>query len=441
MTKTNPWENWPWKITVTNPWAVNSYFALSSYKIIAWDWVPLFTDRDEIRFESSSNLYLGWQPAWIVNKANSIISWTGKVYILPSWVWVWRVDFLDHKVYDGSGNLVDIVYRTVNYPATIKLFDGNEIKNFKWNTSKFSQNEIYRDTDISAIYPSQWINNFYVNLGYIEEAMPIRVTKNIVSNVSWWNAYIYNPLWFDVNYVVGNYIDKLAQWNFTTTSVNARNRLWQNLSSLTSDIVSDSSFNNKINETNIIEGSQINSTDLSRNNNLSDVVINDINDFNQLAQVGDNSNIRTIKNKNLVIDYNASDIFLSWVKTIVVENWDLIINRNISYLWTDSSWAFVVKSGNILVAKNVSKISWVFLVMNWEIWSSNWATEKQLIVEWSLYGNSENLSQNRTYVRWTEWSTALTTWVIINYSNRVLKNPPPMLTNFVNEYNEKRVSK
>gem|GEM_PF-2413854 len=80
---------------------------------------------------------------------------------------------------------------------------------------------------------------------------------------------------------------------------------------MTSDIVSDSNFNNKINEINAKEGSQINTADLTKNNNLSDVIISDINDFNQLAQVGDNGNIRTIKNKNLIIDYNASDIFLS----------------------------------------------------------------------------------------------------------------------------------
>lgn len=442
VTKTNPWENWPWKITVTNPWQVNSYFSISSYKIIAWNNVPLFTDKDEIRFESSSNLYLWGQPVGIINKANSIISGTGKAYVFPAWTWVGRIDYVDHNVYDGSGKLINIVYRTVNYPANIRLFDGSEIKYFKWDTSKFSNSEIYRDTDMSAFYPSQWKNDFYVNVWYIEEAMPIRVTKNIVSNVSWGNAYIYNPLWFDVNYVVGGFIDKLAQWNFTATSVNVRNRQWQNLSSMTSQIVSDSSFNNKINESNIKEWTQLNSSDFTKNNALSDIIIKNSTDFEKLlTQVWDNPNIRTIKNKNLIIDANTLDINIVWVKTIIVENWDLIINRNISYLWTDSSWAFIVKNGNILISKDVSKISWVYMVMNWALWSSDWATEKQLIVEWSLYGNSENLSLNRTFVRWTEWSSALTTWIIVNYSNRVLKNPPPMLTNFVSEYNEKRIAR
>lgn len=442
MTRTNPWEKWPWKITVTNPWQTNSYFSISSYKIIAGNNVPLFTDKDEIRFESSSNLYLWWQEVGIINKANSIVSWTGKTYIFPAWVGVWRVDFLDHKVYDNSGNVIDLIYKTVNYPSNIRLFNGNEITYFKWNTSSFSNSEIYRDTNMSAFYPSQGTNNFYVNVWYIEEAMPIRITKNIVSNVSWWNAYIYNPLWFDVNYIVDNFINKLAQGNFTATSINVRNRVWQNLSSLTSQIISDPTFNNKINETSIKEWNQINSINIAKNSILTDITINNTFDFGtKLSQLWDNSNIRTIKNSNVIIDEANSDMKLSWVKTIIIEDGDLIINRDISYLWNDSSWAFIVKKWNILISKNVSHIAWVYLVMNGNIGSYDWVTEKQLTVEWSLYWNSSNLSDNRTFVKWTEWSSALTTWVIVNYSNRVLKNTPPMLTNFISEYNEKKVAK
>lgn len=442
MAQTNPWEWWPWKITITNPWATNSYYSISSYKIVAWDKVPLFTNKDEIRFESSANLYLWWQPVSIVNNANKIITWVGKTYTLPLWSWVWRVDYLDHKVYDGSWKLVDIIYKTVNYPSNLRLFAWSDITNFRWDTSSFGSSEIYRDTNMSSIYPSQWNNVFYINVWFIEEAMSIRVTKNIISNVSWWNAYIYNPVWFDVNYVVWNYLDKLASGNFTTTSINARNREWQNLSSLTSEITSDSNFNNKINETNISDTNKITSSILIKNSSLDDVIVEGVADFDKLLpQLWDNQNIRIIKDKNLIIKAWVWDLKLFATKTIIIENWDLIINRDISYFWTDSSWAFVVKNGNILVSKDVSKISWVYLDMKWSIWSSNWATEKQLVVEWSLYWNSQHLSKNRTYVRATEWSSALTTWVIINYSNRVLKNPPPMLTNFIEEYNEKRIAK
>jgi hypothetical protein len=143
-------------------------------------------------------------------------------------------------------------------------------------------------------------------------------------------------------------------------------------------------------------------------------------------------------------------IMLKWVKTIIIEKWDLEINNDIYYdsAEKNASWAFIVKNGNIRISKDVRHIAGVFLAMNinWEAWkwileSIDWETANQLIVDWSLYWNSENLSKDRTYVRWTEWSTALATWIIINYSNRSLKNPPSMLTYFIEQYTQKRVAK
>lgn len=75
-------------------------------------------------------------------------------------------------------------------------------------------------------------------------------------------------------------------------------------------------------------------------------------------KMGDNSNIRVIKNGTGSID---EELRLTGVKTIIIENGNLVINKDISYdplsSGTPSSYAFIVKNGDIVIGKDVTKIA------------------------------------------------------------------------------------
>ena len=441
-TITNPWVR-PWNITITNPWITWWYFDISNYKVIVGDSTPIFGLFDNIEFTSSENIYLSWKTVGINNNYPGIISWVSKSYTLGN-VWLWSIQFLDHHVYDWSGNIIDSVYITVNYPSSITLFTWWVLQDFKWRTS-WLWTSPYKDARTDYTYPSQWTDNFYVNVQFFEEALWVRVSKNMVAGIAWGNAFVYNPVWFDANYIAGTFISSLANGNFVNASTNTSNVVWQNLSSLISDakVVWNDETNDVIENKNTSEKSSLISFDTSL---LlpSTWVTSEIDNMYQLTlldKLWDNENILVKKSWDIHINASAWPLNLDWVKTVVIENWDLIIDRDIEYIWTDSSWAFIIKNGNLLINKDVTKISWAYLVLNWIIDSSNWSTSNQLIVDWSLMWNSGNLSMNRTYVRWTLNSSVLTTWIIINYSNRVFRNPPPMLTYFINQYNQNKVSK
>jgi hypothetical protein len=81
------------------------------------------------------------------------------------------------------------------------------------------------------------------------------------------------------------------------------------------------------------------------------------------------------------------------------------------------------------------------MVLNGKIRSDGVDSITQLKVDGSFYGNIGDLIEHRTYVYGTKNSTALATGVVINYSNRSLRFPPPMLTNFIETYKLKKVAK
>lgn len=81
------------------------------------------------------------------------------------------------------------------------------------------------------------------------------------------------------------------------------------------------------------------------------------------------------------------------------------------------------------------------MTLNGKITALDGDSTIQLRVDGSFYGDPTELVRQRTYVYGTSSSTALATGVVINYSNRALKFPPPMLTNFIEAYKLKKVSK
>ena len=68
-------------------------------------------------------------------------------------------------------------------------------------------------------------------------------------------------------------------------------------------------------------------------------------------------------------------------------------------------------------------------------------SQKILKVDGSMYGNADPLFESRLYVRGTNAYEILTTGVVLSYSNRALVNPPPLLSEYLNNYSVTRVVK
>ena len=65
----------------------------------------------------------------------------------------------------------------------------------------------------------------------------------------------------------------------------------------------------------------------------------------------------------------------------------------------------------------------------------------QLSVDGNVYANIASLVNSRTFIRATEGSSALSTGVTINYSTRAFKNPPPLLSKYLEQYTLRKVSR
>lgn len=154
--------------------------------------------------------------------------------------------------------------------------------------------------------------------------------------------------------------------------------------------------------------------------------------------LSDAVNIRVFKDGDVSIDGNLD---LTGVKTVIVENGNLIINSDIRYNDSVSSFAWIIKNGNIIVADTVQEIAGVYVTLAGSITSNNMSTPNRLIVDGSLYGNTSDLVNNRSYVRGQVDYTALNVGVVVNYSNRSIMYPPPFLARFLEQYSLQRVAR
>jgi len=153
---------------------------------------------------------------------------------------------------------------------------------------------------------------------------------------------------------------------------------------------------------------------------------------------GDNESVRVFKNGDVFISGN---IDLLGVKTIIVENGNLVINNDIRYADKTSSFAWIVKNGNVIITNTVQNIAGAYMTFVGDIMSNGISTSNRLAVDGSLYGNTSDLVNNRSYIRGQTDSTALNVGVVINYSNRAIVYPPPFFARFLDQYSLQRVAK
>lgn len=429
-TFTNPWNGWwsitnpgsyaPWDIYIrTQPgsaawWSTNpgtQDVKLSDYKVIVWNWVNVFSPSDEILFKANYTVYLSWDEKVCINETSDVISSANSSLcknIRSGWL-MWTLSGQKPIVYNGSSS---------SNPTSIELFDYNELKNYKWNTSSLVGGLFTKDTN--------W--DFSASIDYLKSLINVRVAKPAVSNSAWWWNYLAKPLGYSVDSISDNFLNNLKQWNFTSVVVNSNNAqfgYWQNL---TSNIAK-----NVKNDVNSTTSNSLNLQNISK-------VTDNTQDFDYFYSV---NKTKITMESQIWLDINTP-LTITWVKTVIINNWDLNIKSDIKYWDKDASWAFIVKNWNINIAANVKNIAWVYVVLDENSWvySMYWeSTANQLMVDWSIYWNMQNLVNNRTYIRGQTTSTSLSTWVIVNYSNRSIKNPPPLLKSYLKQFSLKRIAK
>ncbi len=130
---------------------------------------------------------------------------------------------------------------------------------------------------------------------------------------------------------------------------------------------------------------------------------------------------------------------------MVIEEGTLEILGDIEYADASASWAFIVKKPlttggvTISIAPTVKRIAGAYLALAGKVTGAN--SVEPLAVDGNMNANISELVTARTFVRATEVSSALSTGVTINYSTRALKNPPPLLTQYLEQYNLDRIAK
>jgi len=169
-----------------------------------------------------------------------------------------------------------------------------------------------------------------------------------------------------------------------------------------------------------------------------------------------NQNIRAIRGDLTINCPVGRSVFtMEGVRTVLVEG-NIILNCNTVYADTSASWAWIAKGGDIQVYNGtgtpntgaVTNLAGVYVAIRdmtnqgGDIrWIGATTTNAILRIEGSLYGNATPLFNSRLYARGTSAYDILTTGTIISYSNRALVNPPPLLSQYLGNYNVERVVK
>lgn len=230
------------------------------------------------------------------------------------------------------------------------------MQNFRGKTDSFINNPsiAYRDTSPSTA------NGFYASLQYLTSPFHIRVSKPLIANTAGGNAFIAGPIGYSVDTVVHNFMNNLANGNFTTTTVNVDSSYA--LSSSTKSLAGNAPIN-----TIIGSGADRERTNIQKTSNspsgvvLPDVYIANFGELlNKSEKFVDTESVRVFKNANVTI---GGDINLTGVRTIIIENGNLFINADITYTDKNASFAWVVKNGNIIVHHDVKNIAGVYITL------------------------------------------------------------------------------
>jgi len=262
---------------------------------------------------------------------------------------------------------------------------------------------------------------------YFAGKLNVRVAKPAVTTIGWGTSYVKDTTTADIKKVtewVSGYDDNK---NFVGTSVSDS---W--ISSYADDV------------TNV--GAVWNSKDDNKNVTTTKDTIKTTTTNTTFKTYNGLENVYIVKaNGNYTLssqDYSKI-AGLTEATTYIVEGGNLTINKDIKDV--NENIAFVVKGWNIIINADVNHIDGTYIAIpvngkGWNIISSK-DTNKQLVVNGSLYGDISQLVESRYYVS-SKDSKLLSVGTIVSFGSRIFHKPAPLVSQFIWEYlNTTKVAK
>ncbi len=297
--------------------------------------------------------------------------------------------------------------------SEIPLFKGNELLNASTSLRDAFQGNISGQNGnirLTIANPSLRKNDRPIDIG-----LPVRVSSTMVASTTTTTNRLVSALDpFNAELLLNNFLLGLKR----STTITNRTMTSSSTSAVTSRIT------------------------VNGNTRASDISVSSLDGLIALKTNG-NENVLSLSGRNLTIEGCANDtISLSGVRTLIVEGGNLVIKCNLVYADANASWAFIVKNGNIAIyggnpavaaSFGVTNIVGVFVDIggSFQPFPAATTSQKILKIEGSLYGNATPLFDSRLYVRGTSAYEIITAGVNLNYSNRALVNPPPLLSNYL----------
>lgn len=277
---------------------------------------------------------------------------------------------------------------------TINLFDGTELQNIQADVEKGEGRVKLRQKDFELV------------------SFPVKVISGKVSSLNSGVDRKIATFTIDFKKKVDNFWRETIDDNTQTT--HASNTVKTN--------------------SNFPFGSAVNGGTVSTSTNIQDII-----KIKNNCPSGTITNLDDLKHNTNPNVYSCQgnitlgNIKMSGVKTLIVTG-KLTFGGNTTYNHADDSWAFIAQE--IQVEKDVTNLAGVFLATGKFTGES---TPNILRVEGTMYGNAQKLFTSRTYARANNAYDVVTTGTVITYSNRALRNPPPLLSNYLNNFKVQRV--
>jgi hypothetical protein len=419
------WPSYCWDWVLQRP---NSWWQYEECEMKAGWWWPIYCNPADCTIKTftyphSASLVL-W-PVWDVviwhdvNPYEYLWWWVGywvKPYIYNDSDWEVYFDEMCVKktwfAITWSNEICNSLWHI--YPWDRKVMS---VPNFKWDKNAIPAWSNYLDNEIITTIKDKW--HYYFDPAKFK----VRVAKPSVSTTWGWTSYIKN------NNKISD-VKSIVTWK-DPTRINPntnKNFVWASVSN--SNI---SSYSKEVSNTTKAQAwatkystsidKVVKNTIVTRSSSTS---FADFTKFNWL------SNVFIIKNKDFTIN---GSVPWTWPITYIVENWDLIINANITYA---DNIAFVVRWWNIIIDKNVTSINGTYISIKigttwWLIAWKWWDTQKQLKVNWSLYGDVNDLVDNRTYIDEND-NKQLDVWTVVSFWSSIFRKTAPLTGQFIWEY-------
>lgn len=446
-----------YKTASNNPWWANqslywsdlsaklkySEFKINVENLLSYNWLWEYT--------TTNNSFVGILPEF---KFNPVVSFNYIWNIFPIIEWQEKNMDIKNVVTDNTNlSKFNLNMYTWTNNSFLQILNSN-LKN--WNLSSWNWNSTYKYNNykIKDAYQSYALANWKMDYSWTD-------TFRITPQTIWWITNVNSKiaLYSNLSYTT-NWLDVILPWiqtwfnyywNHTNTDFSV-NSLYDNKSSIIFSEIqitwitqtknkdlstnwewsivtnnASTTFNDfsKITLYNIKTDINKNVASLIKWNDLSKasvwatnsvININNINNFNSTKWLSlKSNNVLYIKNRDVVINCWLSWCWITWNKTIVIENWNLRIDSDLYYtdknsvfwiilIWNKSNW----NTSQLQINERVT--NWVWIVYaEWPIVSVNNIWE---IYNWSNVWS--NIS-NQLYWKWS-FATKNTVWWSINLS-------------------------